>query len=159
VGSRRDVLASRPCHVHRARSISRHRVPWTYLRTCTKSTSRFRTRPVCGCRPSTLNLRPSKREDGLGDVVVMSYGPGFEVEARVIQVSDRSQLTWIGFASHHAKSPNVPTLDSAAFEALRVSGQRAPIYSPMTVWRYSPYMINDDPVPVCTAITFIYSQR
>ena len=26
-------------------------------------------------------------------------------------------------------------------------------------WRYSPYLINDQPVPVCTAVTFIYSQR
>jgi len=26
-------------------------------------------------------------------------------------------------------------------------------------WRYSPYMIDDQPVPVCTHVTFIYNQR
>ncbi len=46
-----------------------------------------------------LKLRPSLREDGLGDVAVTSYGPGFEVEARIVQHGSRSQLTWIGFAS------------------------------------------------------------
>ncbi len=26
-------------------------------------------------------------------------------------------------------------------------------------WIYSPYLVDDKPVPVCTAVTFIYSQR
>jgi hypothetical protein len=26
-------------------------------------------------------------------------------------------------------------------------------------WVYQPYLIDDDPVPVCTAVTFIYTQR
>jgi hypothetical protein len=26
-------------------------------------------------------------------------------------------------------------------------------------WKYSPYMVDDQPVPVCTVVTFIYSQR
>jgi hypothetical protein len=29
----------------------------------------------------------------------------------------------------------------------------------MRAWRYSPYLVNDEPVPVCTYVTFIYSQR
>src|SRR4051812_12124336 len=68
-----------------------------------------------------LKLRPSTREDGLGDVTVMSYGPGFEVEARILQLGSHAQLTWIGFASQYAGSPSAPTLDATAFEALRSS--------------------------------------
>ena len=26
-------------------------------------------------------------------------------------------------------------------------------------WKYSPYMVNGKAVPVCTAVTFIYSQK
>jgi hypothetical protein len=26
-------------------------------------------------------------------------------------------------------------------------------------WRYKPYNVNGKPVPVCTAVTFIYSQK
>lgn len=79
-----------------------------------------------------LNLRPSAREDGLGDVTVSSYGPGFEVEARILQQRSGSQLTWIGFASQHAGTPSAPTLDAAAFELLRVSGQRVPVFDAAT---------------------------
>lgn len=79
-----------------------------------------------------LNLRASGREDGLGDVAVMSYGPGFEVEARILQHGSRSQLKWIGFASQHAGTPSAPTLNAAAFEELRVSGQRVPVFDAVT---------------------------
>jgi hypothetical protein len=34
----------------------------------------------------------------------------------------------------------------------------ARILATIRTWRYSPYMINDEPVPVCTAVTFIYTQ-
>ncbi len=81
---------------------------------------------------AALKLRPSTREDGLGDVAVLSYGPGFEVEARILQLGSRSQLTWIGFASQYAGSPSVPTLDTGAFEALRASGQRVPVLDAVT---------------------------
>ena len=26
-------------------------------------------------------------------------------------------------------------------------------------WRYKPYLVNGKAVPVCTAVTFIYSQK
>jgi hypothetical protein len=29
----------------------------------------------------------------------------------------------------------------------------------MRQWAYRPYLINGKPVPVCTAVTFIYSQQ
>jgi hypothetical protein len=43
------------------------------------------------------------------------------------------------------KSTGFPTYDAA-------------IEKEMRVWKYRPYLINNAPVPVCTAITFIYSQ-
>ena len=33
------------------------------------------------------------------------------------------------------------------------------IQSEMRAWRYKPYMVNGKAVPVCTAVTFIYSQK
>jgi hypothetical protein len=92
-----------------------------------------------------LKLRPSTREDGLGDVAVMSYGPGFEVEARILQLGSRSQLTWIGFASQHAGSPSVPTLDNVAFEALRASGQRLPVLDAATARAIEGELSPSDP--------------
>jgi hypothetical protein len=29
----------------------------------------------------------------------------------------------------------------------------------MRNWRYKPYLVNGKAVPVCTAVTFIYSQK
>lgn len=79
-----------------------------------------------------LKLRASTREDGLGDVAVMTYGAGFEVEARILRRGNEAHLTWIGFASQHAGSPMVPTLDPVAFEQLRLSGQRVPVLDATT---------------------------
>jgi len=28
-----------------------------------------------------------------------------------------------------------------------------------TTWRYAPYLVNGKAIPVCTAVTFIYSQQ
>lgn len=79
-----------------------------------------------------LGLQASPREDGLGDVVVMRYGPGFEVEARVLRQGSRSVLVWIGFASQFQGSQNVPTLDAATFESLRTGGERRPTFDAPT---------------------------
>ena len=35
----------------------------------------------------------------------------------------------------------------------------AKIQGEMRQWRYRPYMVNGKAVPVCTAVTFIYSQN
>ena len=35
----------------------------------------------------------------------------------------------------------------------------AKIQAEMRNWRYKPYMVNGRAVPVCTAVTFIYSQH
>ena len=46
----------------------------------------------------------------------------------------------------------------------RVGGNKsipvdARIIAAINQWRYSPYMIDHQPVPICVAVTFIYSQR
>jgi hypothetical protein len=92
-----------------------------------------------------LKLRTSDRVDGLGDVVVLSYGPGFEVEARVIVGGNRALLTWIGFASQHAGSLAVPTLGATAFEALRLTGTRVPELDEATAKRLDEALSPDIP--------------
>lgn len=70
-----------------------------------------------------LHLQRSARADALGDVVVMSYAPGFEVEARVVNERSGPRLAWIGFVSRRAAQEQ-PTITLDALEALRVSGDR-----------------------------------
>lgn len=71
-----------------------------------------------------LHLKPSPREDALGDVVVLTYEPGFEVEARVVSdLAGPPALMWIGFASKRAQD-KLPTISGAALEALREAGDR-----------------------------------
>lgn len=71
-----------------------------------------------------LRLEPSTRTDALGDVEVLTYGPGFELEARVAQNLDGpGALTWVGYASKRAKDA-LPSISSAALERLRITGDR-----------------------------------
>ena len=70
-----------------------------------------------------LKVQRSVREDSLGDVAVMNYAPGFEVEARVVNENSGPRLTWIGFVSRRSAQEQ-PTITVDALEALRVSGDR-----------------------------------
>jgi hypothetical protein len=70
-----------------------------------------------------LHVQASTRDDALGGVVVMTYAPGFEIEARVLAEADGPRLVWIGFASRRAPT-ELPTITSQAFEALRLTGDR-----------------------------------
>jgi hypothetical protein len=69
-----------------------------------------------------LHLQASAREDALGDVTVLTYAPGIEVEARVVQELDGPHLSWIGYASHGPSDPLVPTITSGALESIRLTG-------------------------------------
>ena len=40
-----------------------------------------------------------------------------------------------------------------------LGGYDAKIIKVMRQWKYSPYMVDDQPVPVCTVVVFIYTQR
>ncbi|HET9991704.1 MAG TPA: energy transducer TonB [Kofleriaceae bacterium] len=69
-----------------------------------------------------LHMQASPRSDELGDVVVMTYAPGIEVEARVVQEEDGAHLTWIGYASRRPIDAMLPTITSAALESIRLTG-------------------------------------
>ena len=71
-----------------------------------------------------LHLQPSHREDALGDVAVMQYGAGFEIEARVAQEHDGPRLSWIGYEARRDEADNAPTITHALLESLRTSGDR-----------------------------------
>lgn len=71
---------------------------------------------------ATLHLRASGREDALGDVVVLDYDPGIELEARVVQELDGLHLSWIGYASRFPDDPMVPTITGDALDAIRTAG-------------------------------------
>lgn len=73
---------------------------------------------------AALGLQESARADSLGDVVVLTYAPGFEIEARVIQESDGPRLTWIGYEAMRDDHDTLPTISGTVLESLRTAGDR-----------------------------------
>ena len=69
-----------------------------------------------------LHIQASKREDALGDVVVMTYAPGIEIEARIIQEQSGPHLMWIGYESRREIDALIPTVTSDVLESVRLSG-------------------------------------
>jgi len=69
-----------------------------------------------------LGLQRTTRRDVHDDVSIYSYGPGFELEARVITEAGKPRLTWIG-ASARVDASDPPTITAEALEALRASGE------------------------------------
>jgi hypothetical protein len=160
---------------------------------------------------ATLRLQASPREDALGDVAVLTYAPGFELEARVSRDARGPQLMWIGYASRRA-SDTQPTISGAALEALRTDGDpdgpldgeqaaaiareleardagayattwlrvclddtgavvaadpyetssaiaEAAFLAAATTWRFRPFVVGDRPVPVCAMARLSYPPR
>jgi TonB family protein len=68
-----------------------------------------------------LKLQPSAREDERGDVVVMTYEPGFELELRMPSETNGPRLTWIGFSGRRPED-KLPTISGAVLEASRLAG-------------------------------------
>jgi len=73
---------------------------------------------------AALHLQASAREDELGDVVVMTYPPGIEIEARVVHEASGAHLAWIGYESRRDVDALIPTITTEAFESIRLSGDR-----------------------------------
>ena len=69
-----------------------------------------------------LHLQASPRADALADVVVLTYEPGFEIEARVVNERGGPRLTWIGYESRRREDPVIPTVTVAALESHRLAG-------------------------------------
>lgn len=71
-----------------------------------------------------LHLQASTREDALGDVVVLTYPPGIEIEARVVHEIGGVRLSWIGYESRRDVDALIPTITADAFESIRLTGDR-----------------------------------
>jgi hypothetical protein len=80
-----------------------------------------------------LHLHASPREDALGDVIVMTDEPGFEIEARVVHEEFADpHLVWIGFASRRTDREDFPTISPQTLESLRLGGDRNGPLDPQT---------------------------
>jgi TonB family protein len=82
---------------------------------------------------TTIDLAVSSREDALPDVVLMTYGSGLELEARLVETWDGPWLAWIGYVARRSFQDALPTISGTSLEALRVEGDRhAPMSGPGT---------------------------
>jgi hypothetical protein len=80
---------------------------------------------------TTLQLTTSTRSDALPDVVLMTYRPGIELEARFVDGEDGPWLAWIGYVARRDLQDALPTVSPAALEPLRVAGDaKAPLAGP-----------------------------
>jgi len=70
-----------------------------------------------------LHLQASPRADELADVIVLTYEPGFEIEARVVNELGGARLTWIGYESRRREDPIIPTVTVATLESHRLAGE------------------------------------
>lgn len=69
-----------------------------------------------------LELRDSARSDTIQDAAVLTYPPGFEIEARILDEADGPHLTWIGYVSRRDRPDGLPSVSPDILEALRVAG-------------------------------------
>jgi hypothetical protein len=73
---------------------------------------------------AALRFNASPREDQLGDVVVMSYPPGIEIEARIVHEGVGPRLAWIGYESRREVDALIPTVTVDTLESVRLTGDR-----------------------------------
>lgn len=69
-----------------------------------------------------LHLQASPRADALPFVLVLTYAPGFEIEARVTDEWPGPRLAWIGYESRSSADPLIATISVATLEAHRLAG-------------------------------------
>lgn len=75
---------------------------------------------------ATMKLKVGTRGDALPDVAVLTYEPGFELEAQFIEKPDGAWLSWIGWVARHDTADALPTIAPEALETLRAAGTREP---------------------------------
>jgi len=76
---------------------------------------------------TTVKLQLSDHHAMFDDVAVLSYAPGIEIEARLIDSDHGTWLSWIGYADVREASDRLPTLTQQAFEALRDDTSPPPV--------------------------------
>lgn len=79
---------------------------------------------------TTVKLQITSHHVMFEDVVVLSYAPGIEVEARLIDTDHGRWLSWIGYADVLEASDRLPTLTQEAFDELRDGSDAAPTGPP-----------------------------
>jgi periplasmic protein TonB len=81
--------------------------------------------------------------------------PDDDVRLRIRRDGLSRVVTTVKMCLSNRGSPTV-------LEVVKSSGYRSydqKILSKMREWRYRPFMVNNQAVPVCTSVTFIYNQR
>jgi hypothetical protein len=68
-----------------------------------------------------LKLQATTRREMLGDVTVLSYTPGFEVEARLLDTNEQGTwLSWIGYSAKRDPTDSRPTITPEMLARLRI---------------------------------------
>lgn len=75
---------------------------------------------------AALHLREGERTDAYPDVTIVTYAPGIELEARVLDEKDGPRLSWIGFAGRADDADTLPAMSPSMFESLRTAGTPTP---------------------------------
>lgn len=69
-----------------------------------------------------LHWQKSARIDAFIDVALLTYAPGFEIEALILDDRDGPHISWIGYSSRHDLGDALPTVAPEALEPLRTKG-------------------------------------
>lgn len=73
-----------------------------------------------------LKLQQSAHQEQLVDVVALTYDPGFEIEARFLDMKDGPWLAWLGYEARLDRADALPTVAPEVLEPLRLAGKAAP---------------------------------
>ena len=71
-----------------------------------------------------LHFQPSARTESLADVIVLTYPPGFEIDAYFVPEEVGPRMTWIGYVSRRDELIALPSIAPEALEGLRIDGDR-----------------------------------
>lgn len=80
-----------------------------------------------------LHWQKSERLDSFVDVAVLTYAPGIEIEARIVEDRHGPRISWIGYAARHDLRDALPTIAPQALEALRTKGDPNGPVDPVTL--------------------------
>lgn len=142
-----------------------------------------------------LQLQVSMRTDPLPDATILTYPPGLEIEALVLDEEAGPHLVWIGYVSRRDRASGLPSIAPEVLESLRAAGDRNGPLAPdvatqigdayawldvcidgngevtsahprlcssrkaarafgeaTTRWKFKPYQVHGQPLPVCSLL-------
>ncbi len=68
---------------------------------------------------ATLPLQSTGRRHQLGDIEVLEYPPGIEVEIQFVARGEHAWITWIGYAGRRDPKDALPTITGTALDGIR----------------------------------------